>query len=341
MVAGPSHDQVKALRQRSGAALKQCKEALSATGCDLDAAEQWLAASGGARPPPPSPPPPPPPPPLPSVLEADVHYEQYQVQLGQAEEAQRAQAEQAQLAAVQAQLAAQASAAQATAPGGSDIFSGLAVQSAGANTAAADALFASPPSAMMAAATAAGWPCPSCTLDNAATDALCAACGAPRPQEEDIMTSGMFGGMALASGSHGGGTPAAPEAALGYTSPPALPEAKSPSSADEVISDMFAGLATNPPPPTASGLPPLPLCHCCSPSLDPSPREPSPARTPVSLAPPGAPPPDRRRPRPRRYLGDGGNTAGRTRQPDPAPDGARDAGRLAGRDYGRSLGGFR
>ena len=67
------------------------------------------------------------------------------------------------------------------------------------------------------------------------------------------MTSGMFGGMALASGSHGGGTPAAPEAALGYTSPPALPEAKSPSSADEAISDMFAGLTTNPPPPTASG----------------------------------------------------------------------------------------
>ena len=187
-----------------------------------------------------------------------MDYEQYQAQLAQAEEAQRAQAEQAQLEAVQAQLAAQASEAQATAPGGGDMFSGLAIPSAsantaaadallatapgggdmfsglaipsaGANTAAADALFASPPSAMMAAATAADWPCPACTLDNAAADAVCAACGAPRPQEEDIMTSGMFGGMALASGSHGGGTPAAPEAALGYTSPPALPEAKSPS----------------------------------------------------------------------------------------------------------------
>ena len=45
----PSHDQVKQLRQRTGAALKQCKEALTATNCDLDAAEQWLAGGGAAN----------------------------------------------------------------------------------------------------------------------------------------------------------------------------------------------------------------------------------------------------------------------------------------------------
>ena len=192
-----------------------------------------------------------------------------QAQAEKAQQAQQAQAQQAQLAAAQAQLAAQASAAQAAAqtsaaqavvaaqaaaPGGGDMFSGLAVQSAGANTAAADALFATPPSMMMAAAGPAGWPCPACTLDNAATVAVCAACGGPRPQEEDILTnpSGMFGGMALASGSHGGGIPAAPEAALGYTSPQALSEAKSPSSGGEAMSNMFAGLTTNPPPPAAT-----------------------------------------------------------------------------------------
>ena len=64
--------------------------------------------------------------------------------------------------------------------------------------------------------------------------------------------SGMFGGMALAGGSHGGGIPAAPEAALGYTSPPALSEATSPSSGGEPMSNMFAGLTTNPPPPAAA-----------------------------------------------------------------------------------------
>ena len=192
----------------------------------------------------------------------DAQYEQYQVQLAaqqaQAEEAQQAQqaqlaqqaqAQQAQLAAAQAQLAAQA-AAQASA-GGGDMFSGLAVQSAGANTTAADALFATPPSVMMAAAGPAGWPCPACTLDNAAAVSVCAACGGPRPQEEDI-PSGMFGGMALAGGSRGGGIPAAPEAALGYTSPPALSEATSPSSGGEPMSNMFAGLTTNPPPPAAA-----------------------------------------------------------------------------------------
>ena len=188
---------------------------------------------------------------------------QLAAQQAQAEKAQQAQAQQAQLAAAQAQLAAQASAAQAAAqasaaqaaaPGGGDMFSGLAVQSAGANTAAADALFATPPSAMMATAAPAGWPCPACTLDNAAAVAVCEACGGARPQEGDILTnpSGMFGGMALAGGSHGGGIPAAAEAALGYTSPPALSEAKGPSSGGEAMSNMFAGLTTNPPPPTAA-----------------------------------------------------------------------------------------
>ena len=106
----------------------------------------------------------------------------------------------------------------------------------------------------MATAAPAGWPCPACTLDNAAAVAVCEACGGARPQEGDILTnpSGMFGGMALAGGSHGGGIPAAAEAALGYTSPPALSEAKGPSSGGEAMSNMFAGLTTNPPPPTAA-----------------------------------------------------------------------------------------
>ena len=209
---GPSHEQVKALRQRTGAALKQCKEALAATGCNLDDAEQWLTKPPTApadalaleeaakhyeriglprNPPPPPPqslPPPPPPPPPPP--------------------------------------------AEAAAPGGGDIFSGLAVQPAGADTAAADALFASPLSAMATPAAA-----------SAGGDMFSglAVGGAGVPASDDILAnpSGMFGGMALASAevacarcmllndasaSVGAACDGTSEAVLDYTSHPTLSE---------------------------------------------------------------------------------------------------------------------
>ena len=89
------------------------------------------------------------------------------------------------------------------------------VVGAGADPTAVDRLFASPPSdansghwpsdastAAAAASPGPEWPCPACTLDNAAADAVCAACGGPRMwpgecgQADAILASGaMLGGM--------------------------------------------------------------------------------------------------------------------------------------------------
>ena len=41
-------DLVKALRARTSATMKQCKEALVATACDLDAATIWIQSGGGS-----------------------------------------------------------------------------------------------------------------------------------------------------------------------------------------------------------------------------------------------------------------------------------------------------